>query len=387
MMNMHQSAAERIVNNALQVYSVTKRYLSSYPLDQFYEKPQAKDSIIQTLNNGVSWAFFFGHGNEQLLTDEHVLTAESIDRLANDSMPFVLLAFTGRNGSFFASTSSSMCMKYLFTPDQGAIAYIASACATSATDNERLGTSFFSQLKKDPAGSLGELWTRTKSEPYASIIEATYYLLGDPALRVSTGVLPIATKPINDSIPSRIQLSLPGYSSVNYSISFTVRDSVRAAPTPITVSDLSFSHDSVVSTISGAFRDSVAVSLPQGLTVPIKAIVYVWNDTADGRAELLFSQGSTNPVSWMPLRRVAPAKPTLRKNRNTLFISGLEAGVNRIRIFDVLGRNIYTGEIRAGAGIVSIDLAGKKLRAGRYILQVTSRASETVLPFVHMAGE
>jgi hypothetical protein len=383
----HQASTEQVVRGFLQGYSVTKEYLSAYPLDQFTEKPIVKNAIIKTMNSGVSWAFFFGHGNEQVLTDEHILTSESMDRIANDSMPVVFISLTTRNGFFFSSTPSSMCLKYLFSPRGGAIAYIASACPTYGSNNQNLGASFFSEVKKDPSGCLGAFLARAKSKVNDPNC-LTYFLLGDPALRVSTGVLPVAVKSVQDSNPSHIQLSLPGISTeVNYSVTFTIRDSVFAAPISQNVPDLSFSCDSAIGTVSGVFRDSATIALPKGMIVPIKAIVYVWNDAAEGRAELMCNDGSTNPVLWKSVRTAVVGKPTIRKIRGGLAIAGLTAGINQIGIFDMLGRNIYKGEIQAGTGTVSIALAGKKLRAGRYFLKIIGRASETVLPFVYMAGE
>jgi hypothetical protein len=383
----HQIAAEQVVRNTLQGHSVTKAYLSAYPVDQFYEKPKAKEAILQTLNKGVSWAFFFGHGNEQFLTDEHVLTSESIDRIANDSMPFVFVSLTSRNGFFFASSPTSMCLKYLFSPRGGAIAYIASAGETYSDHNKRLADAFFSLAQYPPSVSLGEVLAVAKWKTY-DLNCLSYFLLGDPAIRVSTGGLPVAVKSVPDTNPSHIRLSLNGVSSdVNYSVTFTIRDSVVATPVSPSVPDLSFSRDSAIGAVSGIFRDSATIALPKGLLVPIKAIVYVWNDTAEGRAELVCNDGAATPVLRKPARTAAPGRPTLRKIRGGLAVAGLEAGVSRILIFDVLGRNIHSGEIPAAAGTVSIDLAGKKLRAGRYFMKVINPASETILPFVYMPGE
>ncbi len=381
----HQDAAEQVMRNSLRGYSVTKAYLSAYPLDQFYEKPAAKNACIQAVNRGVSWAFFFGHGNGQFLADEHVLTSESIDGIANDSMPFVFVSLTSQNGFFLASAPTSMCLKYLFSPRGGAIAYIASAIETYSENNKQLAGAFFSGLKNNPAGSLGTLFAGAK-DTVRNRNNFSYFLLGDPAIRVSTGVLPVAVKSGADTNSSYVKLSLPGVSSeVNYSVTFLIRDSVIAVPVSQSVPDLSFSRDSAIGAVSGVFRDSATIVPPNELSVPIKAIVYVWNDTADGRAELMCNNGSANPVLLKAAQTAAPGRPTVRKIRGGLAIAGLESGLNRIRIFDMLGRNIYSGEIPAAAA--SIDLANKKLRDGRYVLEVCGRASRAVLPFVYMAGD
>jgi hypothetical protein len=382
----HQASAESIVQNSFQGYSVTKGYLSAYPLDQFYEKPAAKSAIIQALNHGVSWAFFFGHGNDQVLTDERVLSAESIDEITNDSMPFVFVSFTSSNGSFLPYTPPKMCLKSLLSPKGRAIAYIASPCGTAATSNEALGRSLFTEVRKNPTGSLGMLMTKAKLKT-PDLNSSAYFLLGDPALRVSTSALPLVVKSVPDTNPTHVRLSLRDVSSdVNYSITFTVRDSIRAAPAPLSVPDLSFSSDSTIGTVSGVFRDSVTVPLPTGLNVPVKAFVYVWNDTADGRSELIFSQGLTNPVVRVPLKAAVSTGPNMRKIRGGLFLSGLETGVNQVGIYDVMGRKVYGGEIRVHAGTATMELGGKLTGSGRYFLQVRAGASVKTLPFVYFAG-
>jgi len=282
-----------------------------------------------------------------------------------------------------------MCLKYLFTPHGGAIAYIASATQTYSENNKQLAKAFFSGVKNNPAGSLGTFLARAK-DTVNDQNQYNYFLLGDPALRVSTAVLPVVVKSVADSNPSHIRLSLPNVSSaVNYSVTFTIRDSVVAAPVSQNVLDLSFSRDSAIGAVTGIFSDSTTIEVPKGLLVPIKAIVYVWNDTADGRAELLCNNGSANAVLLKAAKTAAPVRPTLRKIRGGLSVAGLEAGVNRIRIFDMLGRTVYRGEIpaAAAAAAASIDLANRKLRDGRYVLEVAGRASRAVLPFVYMAGD
>ena len=297
--NFHQPSAENIIKNFLQGYSVKKRYLSAYPLDEFNEKPAAKAAIVQTINQGISWAFFYGHGNDQVLTDEKVLTSETIDRFTNDSLPFVFLSFTSRNGSFLPYLPAAMSLKCLFAPHGGAIAYIGSAYETYAYDNELLGQAFFSELKKNPNANLGALLARAKPKDINYLPNAlTYFLLGDPALRVTAGNINLTATAVPDSAPIAVRISVPddSVSQIKYSVSFTVRDSVPAVPGSYMESSMGFSVDSSISVRAGVFQHNVDVMLPQAPQSVMKAIVYVWNDTADGRAEVTFGSGASNAV-------------------------------------------------------------------------------------------
>ena len=251
---------------------------------------------------------------------------------------------------------------------------------------------FFSELKKTPHSSVGSILARAKT--LANDENSTsYYLFGDPALRISTGSIDVKVKPYPDSVPSAVTISLPGVlSQINYSVAFTVRDSMFPAPVsnpPYAeiLPSLAYSCDSAIAAVSGVFTDSITIPFPQSSQWPLKAIVYVWNDTADGRAELTIGAGAPNAVSQMPARKAAPGKPVLSKIRGSLVVANLQPGIHQIRIFDIRGRIVYCSEAAASAGSMTISLAGKNLGSGRYILQVRSKAAETNLPFVHVAGE
>jgi hypothetical protein len=384
--NYHQSSAENIIKNSLQGYSVKKRYLSAYPLDEFYEKPLAKTGIAQTINQGISWAFFYGHGNDQVLTDEYVLTTESIDWFTNDSMPFIFLSFTSRNGSILGALPVPMSQKVLFKSQGGAIAYIASAYETYAVDNELLGQAFFSELKKNPNASLGALLARAKpkNNDY-SLCAQTYFLLGDPALRVTAGNINLTATAVPDSAPIAVRISVPddSVSQIKYSVSFTVRDSVPAVPGSYMESSMGFSVDSSISVRSGVFQHSIIIPLPQAPQSAQKAIVYVWNDTADGRAEVTFGAGTPNAVISV-YHNQPIAKTSLSIRQGNLVISNLKFNAGQVRIFDILGRVVYSGDFQPRSGIVSINLNGKNISPGRYLLQLRSGKNEVTLPFMHI---
>jgi hypothetical protein len=386
--NFHQASAESIIKNSLQGYSVRKRYLSAYPLDEFYEKPAAKTAIVQTINQGISWAFFYGHGNDQVLTDEYVLTTESIDWFTNDSMPFYFLSFTSRNGSILSAIPMPMSQKFLFKSQGGTIAYIASAYETYAVDNELLGQAFFSELKKNPNASLGALFARAlpKGNDY-SLNPRTYYLLGDPALRVTAGNINLTATAVPDSAPTAVRISVPddSLSQINYSVSFTVRDSVPAVPGSYMESSMGFSIDSSISVRAGVFRHSVDVPLPQAPQSALKAIVYVWNDSADGRTEVMLRGGAPNAVSWLAAKNAATGRPMLRKVGGSIIVSHLQPGTSQVRIFDIRGRIVYSGDSGPNAESVTINLTDRNICSGRYLLQLRSGMNEVTLPFMHMA--
>ncbi|HUI92137.1 MAG TPA: C25 family cysteine peptidase [Chitinivibrionales bacterium] len=394
--SVFQANAEEIVNNSLQGYMVRKRYLSAFPWDQFYEKPAARSAIIESINNGTGWAFFYGYGGAQELTNEFALDGESVMDFTNDSMPFVFLSFTSTNGSILGAQNPSltpMCQRYLFSKNNGAIVYIANPFESYASSDAEIGQAIFSELKKNSHASVGTILARAKATlmtatVYSSPPAAEYFLLGDPALRVSTGAIDLSVKSSPDSAPVNLILSHQASAlNTNYSVTFTVRDSIPSDSASSAGFNMSYFCDSAIDTVSGIFHDSVSIPLPQSYQKPLKAIVYVWNDTADGRAEITIGAGAANPVSQPLAKKEVLGKPVLSKIRGALVIANLLPGLHQIRIFDIRGRIVFTGEAVANLGKIAINVGGKNLGSGRYILQLRSKNAETNLPFVHVAGE
>ncbi len=383
--SVFQEADEIVVDSSLQGYLVRKRYLSAYPFDEFYEQPLATAAIIATINQGVALAFFSVYGSDQQLGCGNVLNSDNTNLFTNDSMPFVLVAFTSRNGSIFSAVPVPMSQKFLFMPQGGAIAYIGSASETYASDNEWLGRAFFSQLKQNPGASLGALLAKAKSIA-PSYNNQTYFFLGDPALRATYGTINVSAAAVPDSAPTAVRITVPGDSTshISYSVSFTVRDSVPAFSGQY---NMGFSFDSTIAMQSGVFQHSVDVPLPQAPLAAQKAIVYVWNDSVDGRAAITVGAGPGNAVSRKLAGKEIPGKPMLSKIRGSIVLANLQQGINEIRIFDIRGRIVYSGESGPNLRSVTINLADRNICSGRYILQLRNQTTQTVLPFVHLAGE
>jgi hypothetical protein len=376
---MHQKSAEDIIAANFQGYCVAKRFLTAFPADAFWEKPDAKTAVIQSINRGMQWAFFFGHGNEQIFTDEHVLTVDDYASFTNDSMPFVFAAFTSGSG-YIASRSRSMSQRYLFMSKGGAIGYIGSPVSTYASDNEVFGSGLFSEMNATPRASLGELFAHAKTAR-AIHNSFTYFLLGDPALRVSYDSIPFDARPYPDSSPTVLRLSIPGAipGTTRYSVSFVVRDSIPA----IRTQDDGFSQDSAVAVMTGVLQQTVDVPIPSSPDSLTKAIVYVWNDSMDGRALVSWGAGTPNAVI-STVKNAAFAQPALVVRNGFLFLSGLKPLDFHLRIFDLRGRVVFTGEFRPRLGSISIDLNGRNMAPGPYFVQLRSGTNEISKSFMHV---
>jgi hypothetical protein len=169
-------------------------------------------------------------------------------------------------------------------------------------------------------------------------------------------------------------------SGTNYQVNFTMRDSITA----IRTGDLGYSQDSIIDIKSGVLQQTTDVPIPAATGTLLKAIVYVWNDTADGRAEVTFGAGTPNAVISV-YRNQAIAKTSLSIRQGNLVISNVKFNAGQVRIFDILGRVVYSGEFQTRSGNLSINLNGKNISPGRYLLQMRSGANEVTMPFMHMS--
>ncbi|MBD3240067.1 MAG: hypothetical protein GF331_05735, partial [Chitinivibrionales bacterium] len=364
----HQHMADELAAE-LHGRSVLKQYLSAFPLDDYYEKPAAKAAVLQTLNSGTAWTVFFGHGSADQLADEKVLTTADYDRLENELRPSVFVMLTAGNGSYFnrPGHERGMCVRYLFMPRGGALAYVASPTATWATPNKRLGIGLFSLLNERPTASLGEL-LRDAKEPEQTVVRS-YLLMGDPAVRVSTHALSVTVQPEPDSSdPSRLLVSIDdaAFSAGWYHITLSVEDSVA----PLMEADYGFVRDSAVAELQGEMSSTLTLDLPSLPSARVKATVYVWNESADGRAEVTLQSGLDAVVAHghTAARRGAMRCRVADRAIRITLTDRPRSGTLRVRIVDIRGRTVLQRQLPADREL-TIDLRHQGLAGGRYMLQ------------------
>jgi hypothetical protein len=157
-----------------------------------------------------------------------------------------------------------------------------------------------------------------------------------------------------------------------------MKDSVSATRP----ADIGFSEDSAVAVQTGVLQQTVDVPIPANDSAT-KAIVYVWNDSMDGRTQVLLKAGKPNAVLSMHKNAVF-AQTALNMRHGNLYLSNVKPLVCQIRIFDTRGRVFFAGEFRLQLGAVSIDLNGKNMSPGRYLLQLRNGMNEMVMPFMHV---
>jgi hypothetical protein len=272
-------------------------------------------------------------------------------------------------------------MRYLFKDRGGAIAYIGCATESYASDNEKLARNIYENLTNNPDENIGSIFASAKAACRDGN-SLSYFLLGDPALCVSPGNTSVTVKQFPDSAPTSLKISVPnGLWPMHYSVNFTYRNTVSYPD--LTGRNIGFSFDSVLATRSGDFQQTVDVPIPVSAVPQQKAIVYVWNDSMDGRAEIAFAAGASNAVISSH-RNQTYSQTTLSVRQGNIVVSNVKFSACQIRIYDILGRVVYAGEFQPRSGTVSINLNGKNMAQGRYLLQMRSGMNEVTLPFMHI---
>ena len=186
--------SDDIANNYFPApYTAEKVYLGvNYP----YENPsvQAKDAVIDNINEGVLLVNYIGHGSVDLWASEKLLRTSHIDSLTNGSKLPVVLSMTCKDGIFHWPDPSCLAESLVRAEGKGAITSWSPTGAGLATGHHYLDQGFFTAVFTDniaeigPATYLGKLklYTETGGEvsPFRDLID-TYTLFGDPFMKLN----------------------------------------------------------------------------------------------------------------------------------------------------------------------------------------------------------
>lgn len=148
------------------------------------------DKVLGTINNGVGYVAYSGHGNPSSLGSDEFLKRSSISSLSNTVYPMVMLSTCYSLG--YDRNENGIAEVFLFNDHGGAIAVAGSGRAVRMNQNQSLniamGKEFF---RSKPADNLGEVFrlarnrmTRGETTNQLIINTACYNFIGDPALPV-----------------------------------------------------------------------------------------------------------------------------------------------------------------------------------------------------------
>lgn len=160
-----------------------KLYLDDYPMEEAtngYTSPLAKEKLDRLIQNGTFLITYNGHGAEDGLTNEKLLTIGDIVNTHNQSALPIWLTATCAFGRFDNPSVVSAGELSLLKPDGGAIAQLTTTRAVFSNTNLKLNKALFENINK--AKTLGELFVLTKNGAIHGEINRNFTLLGDPSL-------------------------------------------------------------------------------------------------------------------------------------------------------------------------------------------------------------
>lgn len=180
--NLHQRDAEELEALALKSFPGflnEKLYLDDFPLQEG-SSPEANQRLHELVNNGTYLITYIGHGAEDGLTGEKLLTLNDILTFRNTGRLPVWFTATCQFGKFDNPAVVSGAELMVLRAQGGAIALLTTTRPVYSSTNLLVNQAFFRNIGS--AGTLGELFRLTKNQSVKGEINRNFSLLGDPSL-------------------------------------------------------------------------------------------------------------------------------------------------------------------------------------------------------------
>lgn len=206
----HVNQAENvsdIINTNYPVYNIDKIYLDAYQQEngaggQRY--PQVNTEITNRIERGTLMMNYAGHGGEQSLALERVITIPEInDWQSIDNLTLFMTAtceFSRFDNPDFTSAGEYV----VLNPTGGGIGLFTTLRLTFSSSNAALNRNVMNVLfTEEGVGSenlrLGEILRRGKNATGSSFNNRSFALLGDPALKLAYPKYDVYTTKVNDN--------------------------------------------------------------------------------------------------------------------------------------------------------------------------------------------
>jgi|GEM_PF-1544273 len=250
----------------------------------------AKERLVSAINDGVDWTICFAHGSPAVLTEEHVLCADDYSRFENTSMPTIFFSLGCANGGFYAGESVSMCKRYLFSTDGGAIAYIANPNTTIYPYSFPILRRALHLRDSLPAASIGKIVALAKKNVCCSSGKS-FQVLGDPAVSGGRSATQLDMRINGDG---EILCSIPsGMESGSLYWELSRRRSWRDSLTGTTDQ-----RDSVLCFGGGTFSGTTyRIAVPEiSPSKTLRLTAFAWNGVTDARGFLFMCNAATTSL-------------------------------------------------------------------------------------------
>jgi hypothetical protein len=313
----------------------------------------ARKSFFSHVNSGAGWTVYYGHGSPWAFAYEQIVGAGDCALFRNADMPTILFSYGCSNGAFYRPVGGSMCKRFLFTNDGGAVAYIANPNIASG-DFPALLNEIIRLRDSLPGLSIGKLLAYAKRN---ECLSSNYWeVLGDPALQEGGRVAPLSLRlHDNTTVECAVQSPLMSDAAIAWKLTQTReqydslcanhewRDSIIAAGT---------------AALAQGVRRITLPPLPQGGLLRLS--VYAWNDSFESRGVVRLNETVRRRQSVNDMkRRETILCATVLPFRGVLFAVGLPQKSSAvIELFDPLGRLLHTMTVPPGTNRILWDSKG-----------------------------
>ncbi len=196
-------------------FETRKLYLDAYPevnnaTGATY--PELNLELKNMINKGILMLTYFGHGSDNHITSERVLTKQDVMSVKNKNMlPLIITGScsvskydqveTENNNPYRLTPKTSMGEAALLNPDGGAIALLSTTRVVYQAENENLISAVYKYIFNDDDNEnpyrLGDIVRLAKNSLPDQANKHNFSLLGDPALRIAYPRFKVLTDSIN----------------------------------------------------------------------------------------------------------------------------------------------------------------------------------------------
>jgi len=233
--NLHLDSSDKLADTFLiehPEFNVSKIYLDSYVRKSTangYRYPGVTDAINSSMNEGLLFLNYTGHGGHIALTDERVMQIPDILSWKNIDKLSVFIVASCEFGPFDDPHHISAGEHVVLNPLGGGVALFTTTRLAYASYNFKLNKKFheiaFSRKESGAHYRLGEIIKYAKNESGNKEKNLNFCLLGDPALKMAYPEFHVETISINNQkVESGIQDTIKARQTVTINAQVTDLD-------------------------------------------------------------------------------------------------------------------------------------------------------------------
>ena len=226
--NIHQKQADelsQIIRNNYFDFNIEKVYLDAFAQESSsagQRYPDANLAVNNQMEKGVLIMNYTGHGNENGLAEERIITVDQINKWNNQDKLPVFMTATCEFSRFDNYEKTTAGEQLFLNPEGGAIAMFTTTRLVYASPNFELNKNFYQFLfENDPSTNeryrFGDIMRLTKNASGSGINKRNFTLLGDPALELPFARFYVKTNQVNGTSAEGQADTLKAFEKVNIS--------------------------------------------------------------------------------------------------------------------------------------------------------------------------